>query len=60
LHCDIAREFKAAGIELAFPQQDIRVRTMPTDSASTIVGERRLSVLVAEPAARPEWDARAG
>lgn len=59
LHCEIAREFKAAGIELAFPQQEIRVRTLPTGTAIGAGGDRRLSV-VADDSDRPAWQARAG
>ena len=51
LHTTIDKEFQAAGIEIAFPQQDIHVRDMPLRRETPT--EHRLSEQLSEEKTKP-------
>ena len=40
LHMDIDRRFREAGIEIAFPQQDLHIRTLPLQLTGALIEAR--------------------
>ena len=55
LHMAIDREFRKAGIEIAFPQQDVHVRSIDVPLPIPQIGPARGNLPWPQPSTRPPW-----